>query len=204
MATWLGRTVGVHQVRDDIEQVLRSWIEVALVDQTRQSGLDPTDPSVLEMPRSWERAADYTNLAQDQSPNIVVASPRIAGRTARSGSRGRIVDVSWLCHVVAVCRGTTYERTATMVGIYMAAIGTVIDQQLAGGTVVSRADIDDDGEQYDVLAMEDARTIAGGLVRFHAEVPAARQLRRLHDTPPDDPFADAPEQGELVDHEIKE
>lgn len=189
--SWLGRTVGAHQVRDAVYEVLQAWLPVALADVARQSGLDPTS---IRPPASWTRAIDYRELPAQQSPNVVVASPQTSGRIRRAAdqddpARGNI-DMTWLVNIAAVVRGQDFEDTSRVVGVYMAAISAVVAQQLPAHELIDSVTIDDDAEQYDVLATEQQRTIAGGLLRIDIGVDGARTGTRLYDTPPEDRLAE--------------
>lgn len=189
--TWLGPSVGVHDVRSAAYQVLQAWLPVAVVDVARQSGWDLDR---LELPRSWYRAADYLRLPADQTPNIIVASPQTMSRTER---RDGAVDMVWRLNVAATVRGNTFEDSADLVGIYTTAVSQVLAQKLAAHDLIDTVTVPaDGGEVYDVLDMNQSRTLATGVVTVELSVTDARRRPGANlfpvPEPPEDPFELAP------------
>lgn len=185
MTTWLGPTVGVHQVRRAAFDVLQQWLPVAVVDVARQSSW-PLDR--LQLPRSWNRAADYLQLPADQTPNIIVASPQTASKTEHGSGQ---LELAWTLNVAATVRGSTFEDTADLVGIYTTAVMQVLTQHLPRHELIDTVTVPaNGGEVYDVLDMNSARTIATGVATVQVSVSQARARpqRLFPPEPPPDPF----------------
>lgn len=203
MTTLLGHVVAVHQLRRAAISRLQQWIEAALVDVARQTGVDE---HAIQFPRSWRRLASWDGVPEDQQPVVFATSPSTTGVSGAGPNVTRMNDGRWSCQwevpILAAVRGQDYEQTAELVSVYAAAIRTVLIQH--------PPDIDGlhswwwAGETYDALPAEQQRSWAGALVTFTADVDDVTVERGRRDQPPDDPFAEPTTRDQVVDHRIQE
>lgn len=195
--TLLGHVTAVHQLRGAAVDQLKAWIEAALVDVARQTGVDET---TVPFPKSWRRVANWDSVPEDQQPVVFSTSPGTVGDPPRREA-GRW-SATWEVPILAAVRGQSYDQTADLVSVYATAIRTVLIQQ--------PPDVDGlrswwwAGETLDALPTEQQRTWAGALVTFTATVDDVLVEAGRRDEPPADPFADPADRDEIADHQIKE
>lgn len=195
--TLLGHVTAVHQLRAAAVDRLQTWIEAALVDVARQTGVDET---VVPFPKSWRRVASWDGVPDDQQPVVFATSPGTVGEPPRR-ERGRW-SATWEVPILAAVRGQDYDQTQQFASVYAAAMRTVLIQQPPA--------VDGlhswwwTGETLDALPTEQQRTWAGALVTFTATVDDVLVEGGRRDQPPDDPFADPAARGEITDHRIQE
>lgn len=141
-------------VRRAGEALLREHLPAKLAEMADAEGLP------LPEPRSWSRLADFTTIAEHQSPAVVVTTPGISEVLPSAGCRAQVA--TWQLRVFVVVRGRTYEETADRVAAYTAAVRSVLleARRLEGFS----ASVTWAGETYQELSADDARTVGAGSV----------------------------------------
>lgn len=161
----VGVLAGAHNVRRAMLEMLTAdlppILEAAKVMELEAGGLDAATAALVVAPRTWTRLPDFRALQADQTPAVVVTTPGLMGDPVRRGDG--LYDVIWQLRLLVVVRGDTYDRTADLVGFYVACL------RLAA--LRNRIDVDGaqratwlPGESYHELATDAARTIGAGVV----------------------------------------
>ncbi len=142
------------RVRRDVESLLKAQLPSLLPPLAAQEGME------LPFPRTWNRLADFTLIAETQSPAVVVTTPGIVG--APDGGGCRIPVAAWGVRVFIVARGRTFEETADRVAAYVAAVRSALLE--AGGLPGLSTSVRWTGETYAELATDQTRTVGAGSV----------------------------------------
>lgn len=180
-----GQIVTGRTVRRQALEVLKLWLPGALAEIVRQEDYDGRVPPV----RTWNVFANATAARDDQLPAIGVSSDGLL--TAPFRKARNLYDADWGITGRVVLRGQTFEETSDLVGLYVAAMRTVLLQRqsldgLANGTTWI-------GESYDYseVAGSATRTLGGGFVEIAVPIDNVIDADAGPDTPPDAEIPDA-------------
>jgi hypothetical protein len=152
----MGPLVTGLEIRKATQERLEEWLPAYLAEIGRRFELELRDP------RSWTRLPKFRDLRADQSPSIVVTSPGLAGPPERDGDGAYFA--LWNLNVFIVVRGKSFEETADLVALYVAAVRATIAQQ--GIPIESARKPRWNGEGYDEIARNATRTIGAGVASF--------------------------------------
>lgn len=119
-----------------------------------------TPDLVLPQPRTWRRLADFADIAEHDSPAVLVTSPGIEGTPERDADGEW--TATWLIRAFCVVRGRSYEETADRVGLYTAALrGALLDDRTLGGLALG---VQRRTESLTELRSSNDRTVGAGSV----------------------------------------
>jgi hypothetical protein len=142
----------------DIRRTVESELQANLPERLTQ--LAAAKGLALPSPKTWERLADFTQIAEQQSPAVVVTSPGIDGQPEVTGQDEWEAD--WLVRVYCVVRGATYRETADRVGHYVGALRAAL--LTSPGLAALSSGIEWRAENYSELARDSNRSVGAGSV----------------------------------------
>lgn len=189
MTVPVGPVVSATHLRNAVLDTLKGWLSYYLSEAERAHGIPP---GTIRRPRTWQVLPDIDANVADQYPALFVTSPGLAGAPTMDGEGN--VRASWAVGAHVIIRGQDFQSVADEVGIYTAAMRTLLIQQASLDGLASTATWS--GESYDLLDPRAGRTLGGGTVDLEyvlADI-AKVAVGPLGD-PPADPLApptDAP------------
>lgn len=157
-----GRIVTGDLVREAVVTHLQTWMPAYIAEIARQRGRT-TPPPI----RSWAARVDFTQLAGETTPMLVVVAPGLANKPRRMGDGNYEVD--WAVGIGVVTMADTEEHTMELAELYTAAARAAMLQH---GSVSGLAvGVSWEDERYDdrtALNMrpDDIRTVAAGQSLF--------------------------------------
>lgn len=162
------------------------WMSTYLAEMERQKGIVPGH---LPRPRSYTQVNKFEKWTQEQLPAVIVVSPGITGKPAKTGDN--VYRAKWTLGIGIVIAAATEMQNRKLIGTYTAAIRKLfLDKPSLGGFAMGTDWV---GENFDDMPDDSRRSIAHGSVLFVVEVDGVavgRSGPRTADPPPVDPLPD--------------
>lgn len=170
--------------RQDVEaaflQTVKTWLTVYLYELERRGG---RDVGSIARPKSWNVQAESRIWPEDQLPAILVVSGGLADQPTKDGDG--LYRAGWSVGLMVVLSARTVSEAGELVGLYTAAVRTLIVQHPSLGGLATATEWRD--ESYNNAPVEVQRTGQAGLLEFSVYVDDIVSTRGGPATPPPDP-----------------
>lgn len=148
-----GHYVNPSTVERDMISHLQLWMPTYLGQMERDMTLPPGSLKVDD----WSRKTRLANLAEEAIPKIVVVSPGTHGKPYKHAHKW---CAKWLLRVTAVCSADDEITTRDLAHAYLTAMKLIILQYQRINENPDVEGAEWDGDNYNLLASTDARSIA--------------------------------------------
>lgn len=178
-----GENITADEVEDAIIATLQQWMPTYVMAMEERKG---KPAGTIHRPKGWQVIVDPDTWTGEQLPSIAVVSAGTNDQPGK-GSRGTF-DATFLTGVVWWIGGNNHDNVRRLNRWYAAIVREVLVQQpvVVGGV---RCHLEWMGEEYDVVASDQARTLQAGRNVFTVTVDHVVESDAGPLTPVEDPYA---------------